>query len=123
MDTPVHFVGLDVGATTMKAGVVDDEGRPLSNVSLPTEAQRGPQSGLERMCETIHLAVTQSGLGLERMAAIGVATAGLMDIPAGMLLDAPNLAWRNVPVREHVARVFQKPTAFQNDANAAAYGE
>ena len=36
------FVGLDVGGTAMKAGVVDDSGQPLACVSLPTEAHRGP---------------------------------------------------------------------------------
>jgi glucokinase len=47
-----------------------------------------------------------------------------MDIPAGMILDPPNLhPWKNVPVRDHIHKVFGLPTAFQNDANAAALGE
>jgi glucokinase len=47
-----------------------------------------------------------------------------MDIPAGIILDPPNLRpWQNVPVRRHIEEVFHKPTAFQNDANAAAAGE
>jgi glucokinase len=118
------FVGLDVGGTSMKAGVVDDAGRPLSGVSLPTEAHRGQEFGLERMCETIRAAVRQAGLSMEQIAAIGVATPGLMDIPGGLILDPMNLKpWRNVPVRKHVQETFGLPTAFQNDANAAAYGE
>src|SRR6202045_2438532 len=118
------YVGLDVGGTSMKAGVVDDSGAPLSAVSLPTEAHRGQEFGLERMCETIRAAAARSGVGMEQIAAIGVATPGTMDIPAGMILDPPNLKpWLNVPVRQHVADAFGKPTAFQNDANAAAFGE
>ncbi len=118
------YIGLDVGGTSMKAGVVDDAGRPLSNVSLPTEAFRGQEFGLARMCETIRLAAAEAGLTMDRIAAIGVATPGTMDIPAGVILDPPNLRpWRNVPVRRHIHEVFQIPTAFQNDANAAAYGE
>jgi glucokinase len=47
-----------------------------------------------------------------------------MDIPAGLILDPPNLKpWQNVPVRQYVEQAFAIPTAFQNDANAAAYGE
>src|ERR1051326_4669173 len=121
----LYYVGLDVGGTSMKAGVVDDSGRPLSRpVSLPTEAPKGQEHGLERMNETIRQAVAAAGLRLDQVTAIGVATPGTMDIPAGIILDPPNLKpWQNVPVRRHIADTFRVPTAFQNDANAAAYGE
>src|SRR4051812_38935403 len=122
--TAPHFVGLDVGGSAMKAGVVDDTGHPLASVSLPTEAYRGQEFGLERMCESIRQAVAAANLKMEEIAAIGVATPGTMDIPAGLILDPPNLKpWRNVPVRDHIGRNFGLPTAFQNDANAAALGE
>ena len=117
------YVGLDVGGTSMKAGVVDDSGAPLSSVSLPTEAQRGQEFGLGRMCETIRAAVAAAGVGMDSIAAVGVATPGTMDIPAGMILESVNMPWANVPVRRHVQETFGLPTAFQNDANAAAYGE
>src|SRR6266542_2950228 len=118
------FVGLDVGGTAMKAGVVDDAGKALASVSLPTEAHRGQEFGLERMCEAIRQAVAAAGLKMRDIAAIGVATPGTMDIPAGIILDPPNLKpWRNVPVRDHIAKTFKLPTTFQNDANAAAFGE
>src|SRR5205807_4421882 len=60
----------------------------------------------------------------EQIAAIGVATPGTMDIPAGIILDPPNLKpWQNVPLRQYIQDAFGVPTAFQNDANAATYGE
>ena len=118
------YVGLDVGGTAMKAGVVDDSGKARASVSLPTEAHRGQEFGLERMCESIRQAVAAAGLKMRDITAIGVATPGTMDIPAGLILDPPNLKpWRNVPVRDHIQKVFKLPTAFQNDANAAAFGE
>src|SRR5688500_16810643 len=91
MSHPSYFVGLDVGGTTMKGGVVDDRGRPLGAISLPTEAHLGQAFGLERMCETIRQAVSAAGLRLDQIAAIGVATPGTMDLPAGLILDPPNL--------------------------------
>lgn len=108
----------------MKAGVVDDQGALRSSVSLPTEAHRGQEHGLARMAETIRLAITSASMSEADIAAVGVATPGLMDLDAGVILDPPNLRpWRNVPVRDSVHRAFRKPTAFQNDANAAALGE
>src|SRR5262249_34430028 len=108
----------------MKAGVVDDAGQPLSAVSLPTEAHRGQEFGLERMCETIRQAIAAAELTLDKIAAVGVATPGLMDIPGGVILDPPNLRpWQNVPVKRLIHEQLGLPTAFQNDANAAALGE
>jgi glucokinase len=119
-----RFVGLDVGGTTMKAAVVDAAGRAAPSVSMPTQPERGQDAGLETMCETIRRAVAAAKLTLNDIAAIGVATPGLMDIRGGLILDPPNLKpWKNVPVRDQVAKAFGKPTAFQNDANAAAFGE
>ncbi len=118
------YVGLDVGGSAMKAGVVDDEGRARPSVTLPTEAGRGQEAGLARMCETIRAAVSAAGVSMADIAAVGVATPGLMDLKAGLITDPVNLRpWKNVPVRDHVAAEFGKPTAFQNDANAAALGE
>jgi glucokinase len=120
----LKFVGLDVGGQTMKAAVVDDTGKAFPSVSLPTEPHLGQEHGLETMCEAIRQATAAAGLTLADVAAIGVATPGLMDIKLGLILEPPNLKpWRNVPVPAHVRKVFNKPTAFQNDANAAAMGE
>src|SRR4051812_11124544 len=110
MSIEPKFVGLDVGGSSMKAGVVDGAGHVLSKVQLPTEAERGQAFGLERMCETIRLAIAESGLGPGEIAAIGVATPGTMDIPAGIILDPPNLKpWLNVPVRQHIEETFALP--------------
>lgn len=119
------YVGLDVGGTTMKGAVVDDAGKPLSKpVVMDTLPERGQEAGLETMCETIRRAIAAAGKTLPDIAAIGVATPGLMDIKAGLILDPPNLKpWKNVPVRDHIKGVFKIPTIYQNDANAAAYGE
>ena len=119
------YVGLDVGGTTMKAAAVDDNGSPLSApVVMDTNPGRGQEAGLETMCETIRRAASAAGVTLADVTAIGVATPGLMDIKAGLILDPPNLKpWKNVPVREHIRQTFNKPTVYQNDANAAAYGE
>ena len=125
MAEALRYVGLDVGGTTMKAAVVDDDGKPLSRpVVMDTNPERGQEAGLETMCETIRRAAAAAKLVPADVTAIGVATPGLMDIKRGLILDPPNLKpWKNVPVRDHIAQAFGKPTAYQNDANAAAYGE
>src|ERR1043165_908116 len=92
MSTPL-FVGLDVGGSAMKAGVVDDAGKPLASVSLPTEAHRGQEFGLERMCETIRQAVVAAGLTMSDIAAIGVASRWPRSVCRPKRTGARSLAW------------------------------
>jgi glucokinase len=118
------YVGIDVGGTNIKAGVVDDVGRSLSHVSAPTEAARGPEIGLENIAQAAEMAIAESGLQREALRGVGLATPGTMDIPTGFLLDPPNLpGWINFPIRDLLAKRLNLPTVLQNDANAAAYGE
>jgi glucokinase len=121
---PPYYLGIDLGGTNIKSGVVDDEGRPLSFDHIETEANLGPEVGLDHLAEIARRAVAASGLSWDEIAAVGLGSPGTMDIPAGMLLDPPNLpGWVNWPIRQKLAERLGKPTVLQNDANAAAYGE
>lgn len=122
--TPPLYLGIDLGGTNTRAGVVDNLGRPLSRAELSTQPERGPEVGITRICEVARRAVETAPVGWDDIVAIGLGSPGTMDIPAGMLLDPPNLpGWRDVPIRRRIAQELGKPTALQNDANAAAYGE
>jgi glucokinase len=127
---PVHeaqrpfFVGVDVGGTGVKIGVVDEHGRTLARTSIPTLEERGPQDAVERIARTLQGELATTGLSLHDVAAVGLGTPGTMDIPQGMMLDPPNLPhWQNFPIRDALAKQCGKPVSFANDANAAAYGE
>ena len=71
----------------MKAGVVDDDGQALHQRQPPTEAYCG-WTRPERMCESIRQAIAAANLRVDDIAAIGVATPGTMDIPAGLISTA-----------------------------------
>jgi len=118
------FVGLDLGGTNIKVGVVDDLGRTLSYLTIRTEVQRGPDDAARRMGEAIHAAISEAGLGPADVARVGLGSPGTMDIPAGKLVDPANLpGWQHYPIRDRVAEACGLPVSFANDARAAAYGE
>ncbi|MFN0198786.1 MAG: ROK family protein [Planctomycetaceae bacterium] len=118
------FLGIDVGGTNIKAGVVDQFGRTIAHTAVPTEADRGPETGLRNIYRAAEQALEKSDVKLDDIQVIGLATPGTMDLKAGMLLDPPNLpGWCNFPIRQRVHDYFGKQTILQNDANAAAYGE
>ena len=62
MSSPLLYVGLDVGGTTMKAAVVDDAGKAFPSATLPTEASRGQEHGLNQMAATIRQAKRRIGV-------------------------------------------------------------
>lgn len=122
--TAPFFLGIDVGGTGIKFGIVDDHGRTIARTSVPTHQEKGPEDACRRMREVSHQLVTDAGLDMHSIVHVGLATPGTMDIAAGMLLQPHNLrAWWNFPIRDELRNVIEKPVAFQNDANAAAYGE
>lgn len=121
----MHYIGVDVGGQTIKAGVVDQQGQPVGELSIvPTESERGNDHFLNQLCIAVKESAATAHINIKQVRAIGVATPGLMDIPKGILTYPVNMpALSNVPVRDYVQKFFNIPTAFQNDANAAAYGE
>ncbi len=122
------WLGVDLGGTSIKCGVVDDTGRPLMEdaVEVDTDAAKGVDVSLRNMATGAGQAIQNCGLSWSDIAGVGLGSPGTMDIPAGMLLDPVNLrgpGWQNCPIRDRLAQLIGKPVVFQNDANAAAYGE
>jgi glucokinase len=121
---PPFFLGIDLGGTNVKSGVVDDSGHALSSVSVRTNPERGPEVGVENLAEAGRQAVEASGLTWDDIRGVGLGSPGTMDIQAGFLIDPPNLpGWTNLPIRDLLGARLGKPTVLQNDGNAAAYGE
>ena len=56
------FAGIDLGGTSIKVGVVDDLGRSLSWLSIPTQVERGAENAAQRMGDAVHEAVRRAGL-------------------------------------------------------------
>ncbi|MEZ5942936.1 MAG: ROK family protein [Planctomycetaceae bacterium] len=119
-----YYLGVDIGGTSTKAGVVTREGRTLAKTRVPSVLHKGREAGLAGLYETLDRIVDESGVGWEQIRGIGVAAPGTMDIPAGVIYHPFNLpGWENLAIRDLVAEHFRKPAVLQNDANAAAYGE
>lgn len=118
------FLGIDVGGTNIKLGVVDDLGRTLTLTKVSTHEAEGPEAALQRCRAATDAMMRAMDLGRSDLSAIGLATPGTMDIPNGMLLEPHNLPhWYHFPIRDRVSQIWGLPVSYANDANAAAYGE
>ncbi len=110
-------IGVDVGGTKVAAGVVDEDGRILAKLKRSTPSASPP--GTERAIADV---VTEL-LARYQVAAIGLGAAGFVDSGRSTMLFAPNLAWRDEPLKQRVEERLGRAVAVENDANASAWAE
>jgi glucokinase len=110
-------VGIDVGGTKIAGGVVDEAGRILATARRESPAT--DSDAIERAIEDL-VAELRAGHDVQ---AVGVGAAGFVDSGRSTVLFAPNLAWRDEPLRADLEKRIDLPIVIENDANAAAWGE
>jgi glucokinase len=110
-------VGVDIGGTKVAAGVVDPRGTILATIKRDTPAD-DPEQTADVMADAIRQLVAHHGV-----VAVGLGAAGFVDATRSTVLFAPNLAWRDEPLRAAVEARIGLPTVVENDANAAAWAE
>lgn len=113
----VHAVGVDVGGTKIAAGLVDERGQILARAR-----RESPAADSDLIEDTIADLVRELSCGHD-VAGVGVGAAGFVDASRSTVLFAPNLAWRDEPLRTELERRVELPVVVENDANAAAWGE
>jgi len=112
-------IGVDVGGTTVKAGVVAMTGEVLDRIEHPTEAQAATKTTIEITEAAIDRA---QELGYVPVA-VGIGAAGFVDVMSGSVTFSPNLVYDDPDVADAVAARVHLPVMVDNDANAAAWGE
>lgn len=119
-------IGVDVGGTSIKFGLVRRDGTILHQHALPTNAAAGPDAVLARVAEGITpLLSSQQGENAVEIAGIGIGVPGVIN-DRGEIAYPPNFpGWEVVPVAERLRPLIATnlPIAVENDANVAAYAE
>jgi glucokinase len=110
-------IGIDVGGTKVGGLLVGEDGGVLAQETAET-----PAEDVEATMETIYR-VADALAGSGEPEGIGVGAAGMVDFHAGTMRFAPNLAWKEVPIRDLVGKHTGLSAVVDNDANVAAWGE
>lgn len=122
-DRKKYWVGFDLGGTKMMAKVFDAEFRVVARDRRKTKAHEGAEAGLQRIAGSIHDALQKAGLSSGALAGIGCGVPGPLDLDKGILLELPNLGWKNVQMRKALEQEFGCSTVICNDVDAGTYGE
>jgi len=113
-------IGVDVGGTKVAAGVVDERGRIVGSVRRPTPGHE-PALVADVIAEVVGELRDRHAVGLE--APIGIGAAGWLDRDGARVLFAPNLAWRDEPLRDVISDRLGRPVVVDNDGNTMAWAE
>ncbi len=118
----MNAIGIDLGGTFIKAGVVDETGKILVKGSRPTGAQRGHEATIRDMAGLSLELVEKCGLTLDDIGAVGIGIPGVINND-GVVPLLTNLFWHDVPLIKLMRSYIDKPVHVANDATVAAFAE
>jgi glucokinase len=124
-----YILGIDLGGTNIAAGALTEDGQQhFAMQSEPTRAELGADGVMERMVRLSERVIADTcaatGATREQFVGVGIGAPGPLDRERGIVVVAPNLGWKQVPLRDTIQSALALPAAaIDNDANCATLGE
>ncbi|ACR80551.1 MULTISPECIES: ROK family protein [Kosmotoga] len=116
-------IGIDLGGTETKIGLVDEHGKILNKTTIPTLVSRGREDVVARIANSIHN-ILDIANEKDKVLAIGIGSPGSIDRDSGKVLFSPNFPdWRDFPLASMIRKHTGLETFIENDANAFILGE
>lgn len=117
------IIGIDLGGTGIKIGIVNAEYEILAQTTIPTHGERPFEQVIADMGLAAKKLLEESGYEVNDCLGIGVGSPGTIDSKNGVVLYSNNIRWDNVPLAEELYKYLAVPIYVNNDANCAALGE
>jgi glucokinase len=125
---PQYIVGVDLGGTNIVVGAMSADGmHHFATRAIPTSAELGAESVADRIVGLIEGVILdtleQTDANRRDFIGVGIGAPGPLDRERGLVIVAPNLGWRNFPLRDRIGQRLGLPATLDNDANCATVGE
>ena len=119
-----YLIGIDIGGTDTKIGIVDTDGNIVEKTSIATKHDNGVFDLSERVYSCCQNLLKKTPVKWEDIIAVGIGSPGILDLQKGLILLSPNMKdWVDVPIVKIFQEKLNKKCILENDANAAAWGE
>jgi glucokinase len=116
-----YAIGVDLGGTNIKIGIVSEKGKLVKSISVKTEADGGPKKVITNIIKGVEIILLKNRFKIQ---GIGIGCPGVVSTKKGIVESAPNLpGWKNVKLGPIIKNKFGYKVHLENDANAAAIGE
>ncbi len=118
-----YYIGIDLGGTFIKGGIVDREGKILVSDKIPTEREKGEQGVCENICKLSKMLLEKTALKNENIIGVGIGVPGIIDSANGEVVYHGNFGWEHFMIAREVEALMGLPVKIANDANVAVLGE
>ena len=119
----MYYIGVDVGGTGIKAGVVTENGKIIKSCAIPTQQRSHYTELIKEMADLIFKTLQEANLSTDDIKSIGIGFPSSVDDKNGVVVYTANINLSNAPVVEELKKYINKPIFIGNDANCAALGE
>lgn len=119
-----YVIGVDLGGTKMLTALLNRNFEVVSEQKIRMETDKGSKYFLKLFANSVHEVLDEAKVGLEKVAALGIGSPGLIQSEEALVLFCPNISFlKNFSFRKNLASWFDMPITVENDANAGLYGE
>lgn len=119
----MYNIGIDLGGTNIKVGVVDENFRIVGRSNVKTNLPRPAEDIVDSIVEAVNMACVDCNIAISDVTSIGIGTPGVADRNTGVVLYSSNLGFKNTQLGSMLKAKIGKDVYVENDANAAAFGE
>ena len=119
----MYYIGVDIGGTGIKTGIVSKDYKLIDKSSIPTDKSLDYKVIVKDIANQILSLIKKNNIDIADVRAIGIGCPGTIDSKNGIVNYANNLQWKEVPLAHQLTTILNKKVKVTNDANAAALGE
>ncbi len=117
------YIGVDLGGTSVKIGVISKKGELIDHKEIPTRSRGFFQVVINDILHHSNEIIQLNGYSWDDIEGMGIGIPGLLDMERGVVKMAPNLNWQNVPIKWFIEEQLKVPVKIENDGNVAVLGE
>jgi predicted NBD/HSP70 family sugar kinase len=119
-----YIIGAKIGIRTTRAAITDLDANVVEHLKIPTEEWLGPEAVIDKLKNIVSEVVKKSGISMNKIIGIGIATTGLTDSENGIVVFSPNLSgWSNIPLVQIMEKKFGITTFIDNECRVQAIAE
>lgn len=117
------IIGVDMGGTSLRALAVTEKNKVLAVERTPTNPAQKPDKLIADIAGLVEEVVERAGVKLSQVGAVSIGAPGAVDPKRGVVIEAPNLGWKEVPLGSKLKARLGVPVLVENDVNVGVVGE